>query len=641
MIQLPEERRPPISPSMALRVAVLGGLALVLFAIVFFRLWYLEVLSGDQYVVQANENQVREVRIQAPRGDIVDRYGRPIVRNRMANTVQIEPARLPAAGAPRRRLYRRLGGVLEMSPREIQQTVIEQRKALPYANVMVKQDVSLSAMNYIKERQPRFPGVTVEPVFLRRYPYGPLAAQLLGYVGRITQTELKQERYKGVHPQAVVGQAGLEWEYDRYLRGRDGATLLSINSLGKSRGFLRRREPLPGRNLKLSLDLGLQQAGQLALARAGHGNPGGFVALDPRNGQVLALGSVPSFNPTVFAKPLLRSTYRALTSKATGAPLFNRAIAGAYPTGSTFKPITAVAGLSAGVITPFTVINDGGCLTVGLTRFCSPGNVGHGAVALSRAIQVSSDVYFYTVGRDLDPIKGEPLQRWARKLGLGRKTGIDVPEEARGNVPDRAWRARMGRAELRCEHKRHVPSCGISDMRAWSTGDNVNLSIGQGDLLASPLQMAVAYSTIANGGKVVRPHLGLEVDDGEGRLIQEIDPPASRRVRIPPAFRNAIMSGLHAAASAPGGTSADVFAGWPQARLPVFGKTGTAQRPAGQRDQSWYVCYVPNRTRPIVVAVTIEGGGFGAEAAAPAARLILSKWFGVKSKFIAGKSRTQ
>jgi penicillin-binding protein 2 len=641
VIQFPEDRRPPINPSLALRIAVMGGIALVLFAVVFFRLWYLQVLSGDQYVSQANQNQVREVRIQAPRGEIVDRYGRPVVTNRIARVVEVELSKLPPAGAPRQRLYRRLGGVLEMSPRRIQQTVIDQRKALPYANVIVKQDVPLSAMNYIKERQSRFAGVTVEPVFLRRYPYGPLAAQLLGYVGRIQRTQLSEERFKGVNQQAVVGQAGLEWQYDRYLRGRDGASLLSINSLGRSRGFLRRREPVPGRNLKLSLDLGLQKAGQQAVARAGHGNPGGFVALDPRNGQILALGSVPSFNPSVFAKPLSQTTFKALNSQANGAPLFNRAIAGAYPTGSTFKPVTALAGLSSGVIGTGTVINDTGCLTVGLTKFCSPGNQGHGAVALTRAIQVSSDVFFYTVGRDLDSIKGEPLQRWAHKLGLGRKTGIDVPEEAKGNVPDRAWRAQIGRVEARCRRQKKVPSCGISDMRPWSTGDNVNLSIGQGDLLASPLQMSVAYSAIANGGRVVRPHLGLEVDDGQGRLIQEIDPPASRRVKIPPAFRDAIMSGLHLAASTPQGTSGDVFTGWPQSKLPVFGKTGTAQRGAGQKDQSWYVCYVPNRTRPIVVAVTIENGGFGAEAAAPAARLILSKWFGIKGKFVAGKSRTQ
>jgi penicillin-binding protein 2 len=638
---MPEDRRPPVSPQMALRVAVMGGLALVLFAVVFFRLWYLQVLSGDQYVSQANQNQVRDVRIQAPRGDVVDRNGDPMVVNRIANTVEIELARLPPAGAPRRRLYKRLGDVLQLSPKKIEQTVVEQRKALPYANVVIRQDVSLAEMNYIEERQPRFPGVTVEPVFLRRYPYGTLAAQLLGYVGRINGHELHQERYKGVNPQAVVGQAGLEWQYDRYLRGRDGATLLSINSLGQSRGFLRRRNPVPGRNLKLSLDLGLQKAGQDALARAGHGNPGGFIALDPRDGQVLALGSVPSFNPSVFAKPLTQRTYDSLTSKANGAPLVNRAIAGAYPTGSTFKPITALAGLSSGVITPFTVINDSGCLKVGLTNFCSPGNQGHGAVALSRALQVSSDVFFYTVGRDLDPLKGQPLQRWARKLGLGHRTGIDVPEEASGNVPDRAWRAQMARAELHCEHVKHTPSCGISDMRPWSTGDNVNLSVGQGDLLASPLQMAVAYSTIANGGRVVRPHLGMEVDDTQGRLIQEIDPPASRRVKIPSAFRDAIMSGLHAAASAPGGTSADVWAGWPQGKLPVFGKTGTAQRGNGVTDQSWYVCYVSDHNRPIVIAVTIERGGWGASAAAPAARLIASKWFGVKPKFIVGGSHTQ
>jgi penicillin-binding protein 2 len=215
VIQLPEDRRPPISPSMALRVAVMGGVALVLFAVVFFRLWYLQVLSGDQYVSQANSNQVREVRIQAPRGDIVDRNGDAMVVNRIANAVEIELAKLPPAGTPRRRLYQRLGEVLQLKPSRIEQTIIEQRKALPYANVVIRQDVSPAEMNYIEERKPRFPGVNVEQVFLRRYPYGPLAAQLLGYVGRINQHELKQERYKGVNPQAVVGQAGLEWQYDR------------------------------------------------------------------------------------------------------------------------------------------------------------------------------------------------------------------------------------------------------------------------------------------------------------------------------------------------------------------------------------------------------------------------------------------
>src|SRR3712207_1334231 len=199
---------------MALRVAVLGGVALVLFAVVFFRLWYLQVLSGDQYVSQANANQVREQRIPAPRGDIVDRYGRAIVTNRISRVVQIDPGKLPPPGRERRVLYRRLGDVLRMSPASIQRTLIEQRRALPYANVTVKQDVPLSAMNYIKERPGRFRGVTVDPIFLRRYPYGRLAAQLLGYVGRITPKQTRQERYKDVHPQAVVGQAGLEWQYD-------------------------------------------------------------------------------------------------------------------------------------------------------------------------------------------------------------------------------------------------------------------------------------------------------------------------------------------------------------------------------------------------------------------------------------------
>jgi penicillin-binding protein 2 len=637
-----DDRRPAITPQLALRVALFGGIAFVLFAIVFFRLWYLQVLSGDDYVSQANDNRVREVRIQAPRGDIVDREGQVLVTNRQATVIQIEPGKLPAAGAPRKVLYARLARVLRMRASTVQQTVIEQRRMLPYANVTIKTDASRSVLNYLQERKRSFPGVTVTDKYLRRYPHDELAAQLIGTVGEISPEELKQKRYKRVKQGTTVGKAGIEWAYDRYLRGRDGAQLLQVDSMGGYKGELRRRQPVPGQQLKLSLDLGLQKTGQQALARAGGGRPGAFVAMDPRNGEVLAMGSYPSFDPAVFAKPISEEKYKALSSEANGAPLYNRATAGLYPTGSTFKPITALAAIDRGIITPATPINDPGCLKVGLTNFCSPGNRGAGTVALPQALKVSSDVYFYTLGRDLNPLEGQPLQRMARRLGLGHPTGIDVPGEQRGLVPDRSWRASVAEAERKCRKRKKIASCGISDMRPWSTGDNVNLSVGQGDLQATPLQMAVAYGAIANDGKVVRPHLGMDVEDSQGRLVQEIEPPGTRTVDIPDDARAAIMDGLHLAASSPGGTSADVFTGWPQDRYPVYGKTGTAERGGGRPDQSWYVCFVPDSARPIVIAVTVEGGGWGASSAAPAARQILSQWFlGKTGKFVVGQSHTQ
>jgi len=660
----PEERRPPINQQMAVRVAVLGGVALALFAVIFFRLWFLQVLSGDQYLVQARENRTRDVRVQAQRGEIVDRNGRVLVSSRPANVVQIEPQGLPEAAVrqaaewgqdvgrrqrrrpefrgPRVKLppiatpelrerYQRLGRVLGMRASTIHERVVEQLAVLPYSAVTIREDAPRSVLAYVKERQEQFPGVDVERVFLRDYPRGTLAAQLLGYVGEISPEELKKRRNRGVKQGTIIGKAGLEYTYDRYLRGVDGAKILRVDADGNFVGEdpIAEREPVPGRDLRLSLDLGLQKAGQDALQAIGGGLPGAFVAMNPVNGQVHAMGSYPSFDPSVFAKPISQRRYEALTSKETGAPLINRALNGFYPVGSTFKPITALAALDTGVVTPGTVVNDAGCTQIGTREACNAKKTPYGPVDLRRALHVSSDVYFYRQGVNLFPLDGEPLQKWSRRLGLDRRTGIDLPGEQGGVIPGRKWRAEINEAESRCRKREKVRQCYYPEVRPYNVGDNVNLSIGQGEISASPLQMATAYSAIVTRGKVPKPHLGLEVQDATGRLVQKIEPGSRRKVKIEAEWHQAIMDGLAAAAQREGGTSVGVFAGWPHARLPVFGKTGTAETfvEGVPYDQSWYVAYVPHKTKPIVIAATVERGGFGAERAAPLVRRMLASWF--------------
>jgi penicillin-binding protein 2 len=670
-----QDRRPPISPQMAWRVALLGGVVLAVFAVVFFRLWYLQVLSGDQYVAEANNNRVREERIPAPRGEIVDRHGEVFVTNKQAIVVDVSPAGLPERerelanrwgqlagrrearpegqkGAPvpipdppTRELaqrWRRLGRVIDLSAEEIQRRVIQSLAQTPYAPVRLRTNVDRSVLNYIQERKRLFPGIEVQRVYLRSYPHETLAAQLLGSVAEISPEQLEQERFRGVKQGTVIGQEGVEYEYDRWLRGRDGARRITVDAFGNPKGTQSETEPEAGRRLKLSLDLGLQEAGQDALTGPANrfSNPGAFVAMDPRNGEVLAMGSTPSFDPNVLAKPLTQERYEALFGEEAGSPRFNRAIGGFYATGSTFKPVTALAGLASGIITPATTIVDRGSVVIGDMRRQNAGGVSYGPVNLVRSLKVSSDVYYYLLGQQLDPLKGQVLQTWARRLGLGRETGIDLPAEGEGLVPDRQWRARVGRREERCRKRNGGRPCGISDMRPWSAGDNVNLAIGQGDLQASPLQMAVAYSAIVTDGKVPRPHLGLEVENADGELVQRIERDPARRFRLNDGHRAAIMEGLRASAMDEGGTSTDVFAGWPR-NLPVYGKTGTAQTSKG--DQSWYVAYVPagRGKQPVVVAVTVEQGGFGAETAAPIARLILSEHFGVQKKVVQGSSTTR
>ena len=653
-----------MSPRLALRVGLISVLALAMFGVLFFRLWYLQVISGDRYLAQARVNRVRDITFPAPRGEILDRNGNVLVESRDALAVQLAVPDLPKSAAARGRLYRRLAvalgistkrrrcqvagrGVLRLAP--ISCDVAQQQALLPYTTVTIKTDVSRDVLYYLQERQNDFPGVSVAQVWLRDYPLHDLAAQLFGTIGPISPQEFHEPRFHGVPQNAIIGQSGLEWSYDRYLRGVDGADRVEVDSLGRFRAYLSQRSPIPGHSLKLSLDLNLERAGVRALQQAITANPpadaGAFVAMNPDNGEIYAMGSLPSFDPNVFAKPVSLSVYQQLNNPASNFPLLNRATQSAYPTGSAFKPITATAALESGAWNLSDTFDDTG-------QFCVPGQCRHnagkavyGVLDLVNAIKVSSDDFFYNLGAltNADPTtnpNGGALQHWAHLYGIGRRTGIDLGGETAGNLPSPRWRARVDQLELRCERRRHVPSCGIADGRPWSIGDNINLAVGQGDVQVSPLQLAVAYAAIANGGRIVRPHLGLEVQSAHGGVPRRIDPRPVRHLSINPIHLAAIRAGLRAAASQPGGTSADVFGGFPEQ---VYGKTGTAQRPAGQADQSWYACFVPDwATRtPIVVTVTVEQGGWGAQSAAPTARQILSQWFfGSRGKFVAGASKT-
>jgi penicillin-binding protein 2 len=568
------------------------------------------VLSGDKYLAEANNNRVREIKVEAPRGKIVDRNGEIIVDNRQGKAVMILPDKLPDDPKQKAIVYSKLARVLDMNRRKLRRDVNDQFKQQPFSAATAKPDVDMATVAYLREHTSEFPGVDVQQVFQRFYPQKEVGAHLVGYVAQVSEEALKEKLYgPSVKQGDRVGVAGIESSYDRYLRGRNGASRVQVDALGQARGELTTKEPVPGRQLRLTLDTHVQKAGQDALGTA----KGAFVVMDIKSGAIRGLGSTPSFNPNVFSKQIRQSDYKRLTDPDNGAPLSNRAMQGLYPTGSTFKLITSVAGLESGLITPGTVINDPGSVRIGNVTFKNAGNTAHGAVALRKALTVSSDVYYYLIGRD-DEGKHN-IQRWARRLGLGHKTGIDLPAESEGLVPNPAWRNKLFKKKL-------------TD-RPWSVGDNVNLSVGQGDLQANPLQLAVAYATVANGGRVITPHLADRTEDADGAAVQEFNIPAQRRVKIKPENRQAILDGLYGAANAPGGTSTSVFSNFP---VKIAGKTGTAEKGIGRADQSWYVALAPYPNPRYVVVSTFEAGGFGAETAAPATCKILTVLLNVKKK---------
>jgi penicillin-binding protein 2 len=600
----PERRTSPL----AVRVSILAGLAIAIFSVLFLRLWYVQILEGDKYLSQANDNRVREIRIQAPRGDILDRNGKVLVANRTELAVQLRPEDLPPPGPKRRDELNRLSTVTGMTRREIVKEMEQGNRAAPGGPVILKKGLGVDKVYYLRENQSSFPGVSVERVFTREYKQGTTAAHLFGNVGEVTAEQLREPRYSGLRQGDAVGQSGIEYEYDRFLRGRAGTDRVQVDALGRPTGQLRSKPAEAGDNIRLTIDSGLQGYAEGALAS--FGLPGAFVAMDVNDGSILAMGSTPTFDPTIFTRPITQRQYRSLTSEKTDAPLANRAIQGLYPTGSVFKMITGTAALEHKLISPNAIFNDTGVLKVDIQTLRNAGKAVYGPINMSDAFKVSSDIYFYSLGLKAKASKGHgQIQDWARRYGLGERTGIDLPAEVEGLIPTPAWRNRLYKE-------------GLTD-RPWTAGDNINLSVGQGDLQANPLQMAIAYAALANGGEVLRPHLADQVESVTGEVLEEIRPAPRRQIQMPEETRNTIMDGLTRAAMEDGGTSYGVFGNFP---LPVAGKTGTAERGV-QPDQAWYVAIAPADNPQIVVAVTLERGGFGADTAAPVAARMIERHF--------------
>jgi penicillin-binding protein 2 len=696
----PEDRLPPMTPKLALRVAIIGSCALAMFAIIFFRLWYLQVLSGSQYRNAASVNAERPIPVQPPRGEILDADGNVLVGSEPVPAAELSAPDLPvpiteasmAADRDRppakdARLYDSLAKLLGMStkpelcivdgkyppPRGTLETkraglmlspigclVAQGVASVPYDNITIDTDVSPDVHAYLAERSSRFPGVIVQKDYLTTYPLNDEAAQLLGTVGPIScddpkvnaDCELHQKHFKGVPETMTVGQSGLEYEYDQYLRGEEGSQAIKVNALGQFEGYGPETAPTAGENLQVSINTRLQEVGQNALQTSidDNGGAGGaFVAMDPVNGQLYAMGSNPTFNPNIFTHPLTQAQYDQDFGAGSGDPLVNRAIQSAGPTGSTFKVITATAALESGDWALDGIYDDTGqfCLSGECRR--NSGGAAYGDVNLVDAIRVSDDNFFYNLGALMNSPapQGGPLQAWAKAFGIGRQTGIDLPGAAAGTRPTPAWRARVNTLEARCmaANKDNVALCpyAIWPTEPWTEGDNVNMAVGQGDVQVSPLQLAVVYSALANGGTIVTPHLGEDIQSSTGTILQKIDPGPRRKLDLNQTDLDTILEGLRQAASAPGGTSADVMGDFPEQ---VYGKTGTAQyfnSEGVETDYAWYATFVPSSAtgKPIVVVVWVEKGGFGDVAAAPVARQILSQWFlGTPGPYKSGTSDT-
>ncbi|MGH2751644.1 MAG: penicillin-binding protein 2 [Actinomycetota bacterium] len=672
-----------------LRLLVFGVMLIAIFVALFTRLWFLQVLAGDEYQALARENRVRRVDSEPPRGRIFDRNGVLLVDNRPTSSITIDRQLVDEEDIPR--VLKRLSRLLDVKVKDLEER-LNDGTVSPYKPVPVANDVTEAQATKILTFKERFPGVDLEELQIRKYPQRELLAQVLGYLGEIDPEELKYDQFKKDYKAGdIIGKTGIERTYDAFLRGEPRIENVVVNADNQVVGNRVKQVEQAGNDLYLSIDIRIQELVEKALrdgieaARGGgYAAPdGGAVIMEPGTGEVLAMASFPTFDPSILADGITQKEFDKLganTETSQDDAMTNRPIRSIQAPGSTFKPVTAGAAMSLGVIGPYDYLSCPGAVVYppgggpGSQSFSNWTSADSGAVGVTKSLEISCNTFYYELGWRMESRWGrglatgddsERFQKYQRTAGLGDATGIDLAGESDGVVPDWAW----------CKEYEEFGFCSDgAGGQIWYPGYTVNMSIGQGEVKVTPLQMATTYSALLNGGTVWEPRIGYEVrkppvqdqdeleasqsvepdsttedstfdpaveesSDGKNAGVKttQIDPEDSKMIKDIKAKRasklpldetqlSVIREGLEAVVMGTQGTAVGAFAGFPLEQFPIGGKTGTAQRGETGENDSWFLSYGPTDDPGYVLAVYVEQAGHGGTTSAPIARQI---WEGI------------
>jgi len=584
---------------------------LIILGVAFFlliaHLWYLQTLRGSEFRRISENNCIRIREHPADRGLLMDRRGRVLAQNRPCFEVYLIPEDLKRYPE----VVGQMTQLLNLDQDKIEEKIRGAKRRAPFKPVRIKPDIEWGELALLESNRVYLPGLLVDVRPKRTYNYGAIASHLIGYLGEVDEDDLRQTKEAPYRMGAMIGKYGIEYQWETDLRGVDGGQQVEVDALGREIRPIRSVESFPGNNLILTIDLDLQNKAEEAY----QDKNGALIAMDPRNGRILAMVSKPSFDPDLFARTISPEEWKSLMENPFH-PLQNKGIQGQYPPGSVFKIITTLAGLESGNLTPDTQFYCAGAYPYGNRDFRCWKEGGHGMISLRRALVESCDIYFYQAGLKIGV---DTIAHYAKEFGLGRKTGISLPHEKAGIVPSSSWKKkRFG-----------VP---------WYSGETLSFAVGQGYMNATPIQLVTFLSAVANGGKIFLPQVVERVENIFGKTLKEYPPVETGRARVSEKFLHFVQDALMGAVNEPHGTgNASALKD-----IKVAGKTGTAQvvrmaqdfkkgdtqrMPLKFRDHAWFAAFAPVEDPRIAVIVLAEHGGFGAAAAAPIAKQVFEKYF--------------